>query len=85
MSCRVMRRSQLSDCFNFRNGVRHGYVLSPFMFLLVIDWIMRTTIDEKKNGIQWTPGTQLEDLDFADDLALLSHNHDRTLPHDRGK
>ena len=28
----------------------------------------------EKNGIQWTLKTQLEDLDFADDLALLSHN-----------
>ena len=27
------------------------------------------------NGIQWTLWTQLDDLDFADDLALLSHNH----------
>ena len=27
------------------------------------------------NGIQWTPWEQLDDLDYADDLALLSHNH----------
>jgi len=53
------------------------HLLSPFMFLLVEDWIMRTTTKGKKNGIQWTPWTQLEDLDFADDLALLSHNHDQ--------
>ena len=26
-----------------------------------------------KTGIQWTLWTQLEDLDFADDIALLSH------------
>ena len=47
------------------------------LFLLVINWIMRTTTEGKKNGIQWNPWTQLEDLDFADDLALLSHNHDQ--------
>ncbi|KAL9970778.1 hypothetical protein ACROYT_G023202 [Oculina patagonica] len=77
MSCRVVHRGQLSDCFNVRTGVRQGCLLSPFMFLFVIDWIMRTTTEGKKNGIQWTPWTQLEDLDFADDLALLSHNHDQ--------
>ena len=77
MSCRVVHRGQLSDCFNVRTGVRQGCLLSPFMFLLVIDWIMRTTTEGKKNGIQWTLWTQLEDLDFADDLALLSHNHDQ--------
>ena len=48
-----------------------------FLLFLVIDWIMRTTTEGKKNGIQWTLWTQLEDLDFADDLALLSHNHDQ--------
>ena len=61
MSCRVVHRGQLSDCFNVRTGVRQGCLLSPFMFLLVIDWIMRTTTEGKKNGIQWTLWTQLED------------------------
>ena len=30
-----------------------------------------------KNGIQWTIWSQLEDLDFANNLALLSHNHEQ--------
>ena len=42
--------------------------------LLAVDWIMKTTTADKNKGIQWTPWTQLDDLDFADDLALLSHN-----------
>ena len=41
-----------------------------FLFLLVIDWIMRKTT-RRKRGIQWGLDT-MEDLDFADDLALLS-------------
>ena len=36
---------------------------------------MKTTTTGRNNGIQWTVWTQLDDLDFADDLALLSHNH----------
>ena len=28
-----------------------------------------------RDGIQWTLTTSLEDLDFADDIALLSHDH----------
>jgi hypothetical protein len=31
-------------------------------------------MDGQKDGIQWTLWTQLDDLDFADDLTLLSHN-----------
>ena len=50
MSCRVVHRGQLSDCFNVRTGVCQGCLLSPFKFLLVIDWIMRTTTKGKKNG-----------------------------------
>lgn len=45
------------------------------VFLLAIDWVMKRTTEQRRSGIQWTPWTQLDDLDFADDLALLSHTH----------
>ena len=35
---------------------------------------IRTTEDQPR-GIRWTLFTTLEDLDFADDLALVSHTH----------
>ena len=47
------------------------------MFLVAIDWIMKTTTKNRRNGIQWTLWSQLDDLDFADDLALLSHSHEQ--------
>ena len=75
MTCRVIHNGELTDQFEIKTGVRQGCLLSPFLFLLAIDWIMRTTTEQRKNGIQWTLWTQLDDLDFADDLALLSHNH----------
>ena len=33
---------------------------------------MRKTTADKPRGIQWTLFSQLEDIDFADDLAILS-------------
>ncbi|VDP20805.1 unnamed protein product [Schistosoma margrebowiei] len=33
---------------------------------------MKTSTSEEKHGIKWTSRMQLDDLDFADDLALLS-------------
>ncbi|VDP56620.1 unnamed protein product [Schistosoma margrebowiei] len=37
---------------------------------------MKTSTSEGKHGIQWTAQNQLDDLDFADVLALLSRTHD---------
>ncbi|VDP49817.1 unnamed protein product [Schistosoma margrebowiei] len=36
-----------------------------------------TSTSEGKHGIQWTARNQLDDLDFADDLALLSRTHEQ--------
>ncbi|KAH9582494.1 hypothetical protein MS3_00007235 [Schistosoma haematobium] len=38
---------------------------------------MKTSTSEGKHGIQWTAQNQLDDLDFADNLALLSRTHEQ--------
>ncbi|VDO52637.1 unnamed protein product [Schistosoma margrebowiei] len=43
----------------------------------MVEWIIKTSISEGKHGIQWTAQNQLDDLDFTDDLALLSHTHEQ--------
>ncbi len=49
--------------------------LSPFLFQLCIDWITNQVTNNSRTGIQWSLAKQLEDLDFADDIALLAHTH----------
>ena len=73
-TCKVIHKGQLTKPFSVGTGVKQGCLLSPFLFILAIDWIMKTVTKNRKNGIQWTMWKHLEDLDFADDLALLSHN-----------
>ncbi|VDP43071.1 unnamed protein product [Schistosoma margrebowiei] len=77
LQCKVVHGGQLTDAFQVRTGVRQGCLLSPFLFLLVVDWIIEISTSEGKHGIQWTTQNQLDDLDFADDLALLSHTHEQ--------
>ena len=72
-TCRVVYGQQLTDSFTVRTGVKQECLLSPFMFLLAIDWVMKSATTGQRNGIQWTLWTQLDDLDFADDIALFSH------------
>lgn len=49
--------------------------MCPILFLVAIDWVMRKTTADKPRSIQWTLFSQLEDLDVADDLAVLSSNY----------
>ena len=67
-SAQVVHNGQKTQPLNMRTGVRQGCLL----FLVALDWVTRTAFDRKR-GIQWTFTTLLEDLDFSDDLALLSH------------
>ena len=46
------------------------------LFLIDIDWVMKNTTNHKARGIKWTLFSSLEDLDFADDIALLASRHD---------
>ncbi|VDO89322.1 unnamed protein product [Schistosoma margrebowiei] len=77
LQCKVVHGGQLTDAFQLRTGVRQGCLLSPFLFLLMVDWIMKTSTSGGKHGIQWTAQNQLDDLDFADDLVFLPHTHEQ--------
>ena len=69
-----------TEMFDIHADVLQGDTLAPFLFILVLDYVLRISVDSLNNkGIQLTaqqskrnPATFLTDLDFADDLALVS-------------
>ena len=71
-TCAVVDGVGRSDWFEVKSGVKQGCNMSGFLFLLVIDWVMRRSVECTRTGIRWRLTTMLEDLDFADDLALIS-------------
>lgn len=70
--CRIIHRGNLREWFTIQSGIKQGCVLSPLLFLLVLDWVMRKT-NVQSNGIQWTITARLDDLDFAHNICLLAH------------
>ncbi|VDO98168.1 unnamed protein product [Schistosoma curassoni] len=69
----MVHGGQLTDAMQVEDSVKQRCSPSPFIFLLVVDWIMKISTSDRRHGIQWTARSQLDDLDFADGLALISH------------
>ena len=68
----VVHNGQTTEPLSMTTGVRQGCLLLPLLFLVTLDLVTKTAFATRR-GIQCSFMTSLEDLDFADDLALLSH------------
>ena len=75
-----------ADPFNLSAGVLQGYTLALYLLVLVVEYILRCAVPDNSHGFiispcvgirsrTSSPAVAVSDLDFADDIALLSHNH----------
>ena len=65
----------MSDWFPVSKGVRQGRILSPHLFILYTEGIMREVEQDSRKDLYNEPniqGLKLKDLRYADDTALLS-------------
>src|SRR6218665_1493702 len=61
-----------TDRFKIKKGVRPGCILSPFLFNLYAERIMRKAeMEEAKEGVKIAGGT-LNSLIYADDTTLMA-------------
>ena len=65
-----------TDWFQIGKGVRQSYMLSPCLFNLYAEYIMRNTgLDEAQAGIK-IAGRNINNLRYADDTTLMAERED---------
>ena len=67
--------------FEITTGVLQGYTLSQFLFIICIDYILKTSLDNdrelgftltKRRSIRYH-AEQITDTDYTDDIAVTSN------------
>ena len=65
-----------TDCFQIGKGVRQGCILSPCLFNLYAEYIMRNSgLEEAEAGIN-IAGRNINNLIYADDTALMADSEE---------
>ena len=64
------------DYFNIVAGALQGDTLAPYLFIICLDYVLRTSIDKDngfkpaKEGSRRYPAQTITDRDYTDDIAL---------------
>ena len=65
-----------TDWFQIEKGVRQGCILSPCLFNLYVEYIMRNAgLDEAQGGIQ-IAGRNINNFIYADDTTLMAESEE---------
>ena len=78
---KVVTADGITEIFDILAGVLQGDTLAPYLFIIVIDYIMTVTIDDDEldSGFTLRPARsrrigaeKIADIEFADDVALIT-------------
>ena len=70
----VRTRHEKTDWFQIGKGVLQGCILSPCLFNLYVEYIIRNSgLDEAQDGIKIT-GKSINNLRYADDTILMAES-----------
>ena len=80
-----------TEYFDIVAGILQGDTLAPYLFIIGLDYVLRTSIDKiREKGFELTkkrsrryPAKTITDADYADDIAILANtpNQAETLLH----
>ena len=80
-----------TEYFDIVAGVLQGDTQAPYLFIICLDYVLRTSIDKiRENGFEltkkrsrWYPAKTIPDADYADDITILANtpNQAETLLH----
>ena len=80
-----------TEYFDIVAGVQQEDTLAPYLFIICLDYVLRTSIDKiRENGFELTkkrsrryPAKTITDADYTDDIAILANtpNQAETLLH----
>ena len=70
-----------TEYFDIVSGVLKGVTLAAYLFIICLDYVLRTSIDKiKENGLELTkkrsrryPAKTITDADYAGDIAILAN------------
>ena len=70
----VTTEHELTEWFKVEKGVRQGCILSPYLFNLYAEHIIRNAgLEETEIGVK-IAGRQINNLRYADDTTLMAEN-----------
>ena len=73
----VRTRHGTTDWFQIGKEVHQGCVLSPCLFNLYVEYLMRNTgLEEAQAGIKILAGRNINNLRYADDTTLMVENEE---------